>query len=59
MIGGMALFPALSPMYPHSYDAMVVDLDYYKLTIPFDQVKVPTHMIHGNCDNDIPYSQSV
>lgn len=59
MIDAMPIFPALGPCYPAGFDAMCVDIDYYKIKIPFDQVKVPVHMIHGECDNDIPYTQAV
>ena len=45
--------------YPDNFPTMVNDLEYYKTKIPFDQVKVPTHMIHGDADPDINYSQSV
>ena len=41
------------------FDGMLNDLEYYKVKIPFDQVKVPTHMIHGDCDEEIHYSQAV
>lgn len=44
------------PLYPISWDGMVADLEYYKIKIPFEQVKVPTIMIHGECDEDIPYT---
>jgi hypothetical protein len=56
MRDGMGIFVCLGPCYPAGYDAMVNDLEYYKEPIPFDQVKVPVHMIHGVCDDDIPYT---
>lgn len=60
MINGMSVFPALGACWPETFwEAMLVDMNYYKVTIPFDQVTVPIHMIHGECDNDIPYSQAV
>jgi hypothetical protein len=41
------------------FDGMINDLEYYKVKIPFDQVKVPCHMIHGDADSDIKYEQAV
>lgn len=55
---GLAVFPALGALYPH-YDTYKIDLDYYKDVLPLDQVTVPTHMIHGDCDDDINYSNAV
>jgi len=46
--------------YPDHYQGgMMNDLEYYKVPIPFDQVKVPTHIIHGDADADIRYEQAV
>ena len=47
------------PAYPDHYDGIINDLEYYKVAIPFDQVKVPVHMIHGDADADIKYEQAV
>ena len=41
------------------FDGIMNDLEYYKVKIPFDQVKVPCHMIHGDADPDIKYEQAV
>jgi hypothetical protein len=59
MIDGMAFFAMSAAMYPESYDTMLVDMEYYKEVIPFDQIKVPVHHIHGDCDDDINYSQAL
>jgi len=58
MVPGLAVFPAYGALYPH-YETYKVDLDYYKDVLPLDQVKVPTHMIHGECDDDIRYENAV
>ena len=45
--------------YPDFYDTgFMNDIEYYKVKIPFDQVKVPVHMIHGTADPDIFYTQA-
>ena len=59
MLDDMCHFMKLGCAYPVSWDAMSTDLEYYEDKIPFDQVKCPVHMIHGDCDNDIEYAQSV
>jgi len=58
MIDGMEFFAMSAALYPESYDTMLVDMIYYREDIPFDQIKVPVHHIHGNCDDDINYSQA-
>lgn len=58
-IKDMRIFPMIGPLWPSSWEAMIVDLDYYKEKIDFSQIKTPTHIIHGDCDDDIPYQQSV
>lgn len=52
-------FFALGAAYPEAYyEAIGYDLDYYKDVIPYDQIKVPVHMIHGDLDGDIPFTQA-
>ena len=46
----------MNVVYPQHYDMMLVDMAYMKDVLPLDQVKVPTHIIHGDTDNDVPYS---
>jgi pimeloyl-ACP methyl ester carboxylesterase len=58
MVKGMAIFPAFGALYPESWDTMVVDMEYYKDVLPLDQIQVPTHMIHGECDADIKYENA-
>jgi hypothetical protein len=41
--------------YPEHFAGMLNDLEYYKMPIPFDKVKVPVHIIHGDADADIKY----
>lgn len=60
MVEQLAIFPALGACWPETFwEAMLVDMEYYQEKIPFEQVTVPVHMIHGDCDNDIPYTQAV
>jgi len=56
MISGMEFFALSGAIYPDGYDTMLVDMKYYREDIPFDQVKIPVHHIHGDCDDDINYS---
>lgn len=58
VIGALDTFATFGAIYPESWDTMLLDMQYYKTTIPFDQVKVPVFMIHGECDADISYSQA-
>ena len=45
--------------YPDHYDNGIMnDVEYYKVKIPFDQVKVPVHMMHGTADPDVFYTQA-
>lgn len=59
MLDDMCHFMKLGCSYPGSWDAMSTDLEYYEDKIPFEKVTCPVHMIHGDCDNDIEYNQSV
>ena len=60
LLDNMKGFMACGAAYPDHFDGgMANDLEYYKVKIPFDQVKVPVHMIHGDADADILYSQAV
>ena len=54
----LTTFMCMGPCYPESYETMLVDMQYYKVDIPFDQVKCPVFMIHGDHDDDINYSNS-
>lgn len=36
VLGGLEYFAAIGGMYPESYDTMIVDMEYYKVVIPFD-----------------------
>ena len=56
---GLSAFIAIGAMWPESWDTILVDMEYYKEKIPFDQIKVPTIMVHGDCDDDINYSNSL
>jgi hypothetical protein len=52
----MAIFPMSGALYPESFwDGMIADLDYYKVKIPLEEIKIPTIINHGQCDDDIPY----
>lgn len=46
-------------VYPFTFDTCASDLKYFKTPIPLGDVKVPVHLIHGDCDVDVPYEQSV
>lgn len=36
VLGSLNIFVALGAIYPESWDAMLVDMKYYKVEIPFD-----------------------
>ena len=42
-----------SALYPNSFDALVWDIEHYKDVIPFENVKVPALICHGDKDADI------
>lgn len=54
----LATFATMGPLYPESWDTMLIDMEYYKSEIPFDLVSCPVFMIHGDCDDDINYSNA-
>ena len=54
----LGTFSTMGPLYPESWDTMLVDMEYYKIEIPFEKVTVPVFMIHGDCDDDINYSNA-
>ena len=58
MFEEFGIFSYFGAIYPHNYDAMIVDIKFFKEIIPFDQVKVPVHMIHGDADYDINVKQA-
>ena len=46
-------------IYPNTADGMVNDLNEFKKPINFAEIKsVPTLVVHGNMDGDIPFSQA-
>ena len=45
-------------IYPNTADAMVNDLNEFVKPINFAEIKVPTLVVHGNMDGDIPFSQA-
>jgi len=59
MKAGLPVFIAIGALWPESWDTYMVDFEYYEEKIPFDQIKVPTIMVHGDCDDDINYSNSL
>ena len=53
---GLPIFVAIGALWPESWDTYLVDMEYYKVKIPFEKIKTPCLMIHGDCDDDINYS---
>lgn len=53
---GLPVFVAIGALWPESWDTYLVDMEYYKVKIPFEKIKTPCLMIHGDCDDDINYS---
>ena len=45
-------------IYSHSFDTMLHELEGYKERVPFEEVKVPTLICHGDRDGDIPFDQA-
>ena len=44
--------------YPKSWDGFMNDLEEYKKPISFDQIKVPTLILHGDADKEVPFSNA-
>jgi pimeloyl-ACP methyl ester carboxylesterase len=45
-------------IYPESYEGMVNDMQYYQDPIPYELVKCPVHILHGDHDADINISNA-
>ena len=45
-------------MYPNTADGFINDLHEYIKPINFEGITVPTLLVHGNMDGDIPFSQA-
>ena len=45
-------------MYPCFMDGLIADIKDYEKKINFEEIKVPTLIVHGDHDGDIPYSQA-
>ena len=50
-------YSAGASMYPNTADGFINDLHEYIKPINFEGITVPTLVIHGNMDGDIPFSQ--
>ena len=49
----------LGPMaYHDTWTGLLNDVQEYKVPIPFDQVKVPTLILHGDHDGDVDFSNA-
>lgn len=40
------------------WDGFMTDMEYYKTPIPFEQIKVPTLILHGDMDKDVPFANA-
>ena len=47
-----------NPVYPCFMDGFIADIEDYKRPINFEEISVPTLIIHGDQDGDIPYAQA-
>ena len=47
-----------NPVYPCFMDGLIADVKSYETKINFEEIKVPTLVVHGDKDGDIPYSQA-
>jgi len=55
----MELLAVINAIYPENYIGFVNDLTgYYRDPIPFDEVKVPTFILHGDKDKDVDFSNA-
>ena len=45
-------------VYSCFMDGLVADVKEYEKKINFEEIKVPTLIVHGDHDGDIPYSQA-
>ena len=41
--------------FPHGYAGMMADIENFKPRIALEEVKVPTLIVHGDRDGDIPF----
>ena len=51
-------YSAGASMYPNTADGFKNDLHEYIKPINLEGITVPTLMVHGNMDGDIPFSQA-
>jgi pimeloyl-ACP methyl ester carboxylesterase len=45
-------------MYPAGFKTMAYEIDLYKKEIGLEAIKMPTLIVHGTSDKDIPFTQS-
>ena len=51
-------YSAGASLYPNTADAYVNDLNEFCKPIDLSGITVPTLIVHGNMDRDIPYSRA-
>ena len=44
-----------APVYPVCMDGLVADVKDFETKISFGEITVPTLIVHGDHDGDIPY----